>query len=44
MGVSNSAMNPAKGLISLGLLKGLREAAGRRPFSLVSFLAVGLSR
>lgn len=31
---SNSATNPSKGLISLGFLRDLREAAGRRPFCL----------
>jgi hypothetical protein len=40
----NKAMNTEKGLDDFGLLKGLQEAAGRRLFSLLSFLAVGLSR
>jgi len=40
----NTAINPTKGLISLGFLTGLREAAGRPPFLGVSFPAVSLPR
>jgi hypothetical protein len=40
----NTAMNPSNGLKHWGFLKGPRDAAGRRPFCLVSFLARGLSR
>ncbi len=37
-------MNPSKGLIPLRVLRGLREAAGRRPFCLLWSFAVSLSR